>query len=76
MSKVSVYNMKGQAVGDVELKAEIFDAPINEHLLHEAEENRGDRKEQDMLVRVPSELRSGQAAALYSHRSHVITKSD
>ena len=35
MSKVSVYNMKGQAVGDVELKAEIFDAPINEHLLHQ-----------------------------------------
>ena len=34
MSKVSVYNMKGQQVGDVELKAEIFDAPINEHLLH------------------------------------------
>ena len=36
MSKVSVYNMKGQQVGDVELKAEIFDAPINEHLLHQA----------------------------------------
>ena len=36
MSKVSVYNMKGQAVGEVELKAEIFDAPINEHLLHQA----------------------------------------
>ena len=36
MSKVSVYNMKGQAVGDVELKAEIFDAPFNEHLLHQA----------------------------------------
>ncbi len=36
MSKVSVYNMKGQQVGDYELKAEIFDAPINEHLLHQA----------------------------------------
>ncbi len=36
MSKVSVYNMKGQPVGDIELKAEIFDAPINEHLLHQA----------------------------------------
>ena len=36
MAKVSVYNMKGQQVGDVELKAEIFDAPINEHLLHQA----------------------------------------
>ena len=36
MSKVSVYNMKGQQVGDVELKAEIFEAPINEHLLHQA----------------------------------------
>ena len=28
-----------------------------------AEENRGDRKEPDMLVRVQQELRSGQAAA-------------
>lgn len=36
MSKVSVYNMKGEVVGDIELKAEIFDAPINEHLLHAA----------------------------------------
>ena len=36
MSKVSVYNMKGEQVGDIELKAEIFDAPINEHLLHQA----------------------------------------
>ncbi len=36
MAKVSVYNMKGQQVGDVELKAEIFEAPVNEHLLHQA----------------------------------------
>lgn len=36
MAKVSVYNMKGQQVGDIELKAEIFDVPVNEHLLHQA----------------------------------------
>ena len=36
MSKVSVYNMKGEQVGDIELKAEIFDTEINENLLHKA----------------------------------------
>ncbi len=34
MSKVSVYNMKGETVGDIELKDEIFGVEINEHLVH------------------------------------------
>ncbi len=34
MSKVSVYNMEGAKVGDVDLKAEIFDVEVNEHLVH------------------------------------------
>ena len=36
MSKVSVYNMKGETVGDIELKDEIFGVEVNEHLLHKA----------------------------------------
>ena len=36
MSKVSVYNMEGAKVGDVDLKAEIFDIEVNEHLVHSA----------------------------------------
>ena len=36
MSKVSVYNMEGTAVGEIELKSEIFDVEVNEHLIHQA----------------------------------------
>ena len=36
MSKVSVYNMEGAVVGEIELKSEIFDVEINEHLVHQA----------------------------------------
>ena len=36
MSKVSVYNMEGAVVGDVELKDEIFGVEINENLVHKA----------------------------------------
>ncbi len=36
MSKVSVYNMEGAKVGDIELKAEIFEAEIKDHLVHAA----------------------------------------
>ena len=36
MSKVSVYNMEGAKVGDIELKAEIFDIEVNDHLVHAA----------------------------------------
>ena len=34
MAKVSVYNMEGKAVGEIELKDEIFGVEINEHLVH------------------------------------------
>ncbi len=39
-------------------------------------ENRGDRKEPDMHVRVQPELRSGPAAVSYSLRLREITQSD
>ena len=34
MSRVSVYNMKGEKVGTVTLKKEVFDQDVNEHLVH------------------------------------------
>jgi len=36
MAKVSLYNMQGQAVGEIELKDEIFGVEVNEHLVHMA----------------------------------------
>ena len=36
MSKVSVYNMEGAVVGDVQLNDEIFGVEVNEHLVHMA----------------------------------------
>lgn len=36
MPKVSVYNMEGQTVGEIELSDEVFAAEVNEPLLHEA----------------------------------------
>ena len=36
MSKVSVYNMKGVAIGDIELNDAVFGVEVNEHLVHQA----------------------------------------
>ena len=36
MSKVSLYNMKGAVVGDVELSDAVFGVEVNEHLVHQA----------------------------------------
>lgn len=36
MSKVSVYNMEGQQVGDIELNDAVFGVEVNEHLVHMA----------------------------------------
>ena len=36
MAKVSVYNMQGEVIGDVELSSEVFEAAINDHLVHQA----------------------------------------
>ena len=34
MAKVSVYNIEGNVVGDMDLADQIFAAPVNEHLVH------------------------------------------
>ena len=34
MAKVSVYNMEGNEVGDIELNDAVFNVEVNEHLVH------------------------------------------
>ena len=34
MAKVSVYNIEGKEVGDIELNDAIFGVEVNEHLVH------------------------------------------
>ena len=36
MAKVSVYNMEGSQVGDIELNDAVFGVEVNEHLVHMA----------------------------------------
>ena len=36
MAQVSVFNMDGKEVGNLELSDAVFDVPVNEHLLHMA----------------------------------------
>ena len=36
MSKVSVYNMEGNQVGELELNDAVFGVEINQHLIHKA----------------------------------------
>ena len=37
MAKVSVYNMEGSQVGEIELSDAVFGVKVNEHLVHMAE---------------------------------------
>lgn len=34
MAKVSVYNMEGQQIGEIDLSEQVFGAKVNEHLMH------------------------------------------
>ena len=78
MAKVSVYNIEGNQVGEMELNDAIFGVEVNEHLVQNvrahrvpepvpkypaAERNLGDRRVQATQDRVQRELLSGQAAA-------------
>ena len=77
MATVAVYNMQGAEVGKMDLNDAIFGVEVNEHLVkmvvtaHLAAERQG--KEQDTQDRVQQELRSGQAAVLYSLQYREIT---
>ena len=77
MAKLSVYNIEGNQVGEIELNDAVFGVEVNENLMHKAvvaqlaasrqgtqsAKTRSDRKEQVMQDRVQQDLHSGQAVA-------------
>lgn len=36
MPKAALYNLEGVRVGDLDLRDDVFDVPVNEHILHQA----------------------------------------
>ena len=60
MSSVKVYNMKGESVGDINLKDEIFNVEINEHLLHMARvQNLANLRQGTQKQKTRAEVRGG-----------------
>ena len=60
MSNVTVYNMKGESVGNIELKDEIFNVEINEHLLHMARvQNLANLRQGTQKQKTRAEVRGG-----------------
>lgn len=60
MSNVTVYNMKGESVGNIELKDEIFNVETNEHLLHMARvQNLANLRQGTQKQKTRAEVRGG-----------------
>lgn len=60
MSKVSVYNMEGNQVGDIELNDAIFGVEINEHLVHMAVVSQlANKRQGTQSAKTRSEVRGG-----------------
>ena len=60
MSKVSVYNMEGQQVGEMELNDEVFDVEINEHLVNQAVKLQlANKRQGTQSAKTRSEVRGG-----------------
>lgn len=60
MAKVSVYNMEGAQVGDVELLDSIFNVEVNEHLVHMAVVNTlANRRQGTQSAKTRSEVSGG-----------------
>ncbi|MDD7268006.1 MAG: 50S ribosomal protein L4 [Lachnospiraceae bacterium] len=60
MAKVSVYNMEGTQVGDVELLDSIFNVEVNEHLVHMAVVNTlANRRQGTQSAKTRSEVSGG-----------------
>ena len=76
MAKVSVYNIEGKEVDTIELNDAVFGVEVNEHLVHMAVVNQlANNRQGTQKAKTRSELRSGQAAVLYSLRFREITHS-
>ncbi|MBF0994350.1 MAG: 50S ribosomal protein L4 [Lachnospiraceae bacterium] len=60
MAKVSVYNMKGDEVGNIELNDEIFGADVNEHLIYMAvKQQLANRRQGTQKAKTRSEVSGG-----------------
>ena len=86
MAKVSVYNMEGNQVGDIELNDAVFGVEVNEHLVHMAVVSQlANNRQGTQSAKTRSEVsgggrkpwrQKGQAAALYSLQSQEIIHLD
>lgn len=60
MSKVSVYNMEGNQVGEIELNDAVFGVDVNEHLVHMAVVNQlANKRQGTQSAKTRSEVRGG-----------------
>lgn len=60
MATVNVYNMKGEVTGNINLKDEIFNVEINEHLLHKAVKSiLANKRQGTSKTKTRSEVRGG-----------------
>lgn len=60
MAKVSVYNMEGKTVGDIDLNDEIFAVDVNEHLMHlSVVAHLASKRQGTQKARTRSEVRGG-----------------
>ena len=60
MAKVSVYNMEGSQVGDIELSDDVFGVEVNEHLVHMAVVSQlANNRQGTQSAKTRSEVRGG-----------------
>ena len=60
MAKVSVYNMEGSQVGDIELNDDVFGVEVNEHLVHMAVVSQlANNRQGTQSAKTRSEVRGG-----------------
>ena len=76
MSKVSVYNMEGQQVGEIELNDEVFNVEINEHLVNQAVKLQlANKRQGTQSAKTRSEVRGGGRKPWYRPRKTGFNKS-
>ena len=60
MPKVALYNMKGEQVGDIDLKDEVFGIDVNEHVIHMAVVNQlANQRQGTQSTKTRSEVSGG-----------------
>ncbi len=60
MAKVSVYNIEGKVVGDMELSDDVFGVEVNEHLVHMAVVNQlANKRQGTQSAKTRAEVRGG-----------------